>query len=247
MSLNVIKIGQISDLHIGEDEKLVQGIDVRANFMTALKSKSMEGIDLLVLSGDLANEDGETGAYKYVFEKIKELPVPVCVIPGNHDRLDVMKSYFGLEDKVRDGKCYYKYEIRGRTLFFLDSACGTVSREQLDWLKEEAAKIKDEVLLFMHHPPCLCNHRFMDLKYSLKNIDEVQETLSSITNLKHIFTGHYHSDFRLKVNGKEVHVAPSTQMQIDPQKPIFNLKSSAPGWQVIEWGENFVESSVYFA
>lgn len=247
MSLKVIKIGQISDLHIGEDANLVQGIDVRANFMAALKSKSMEGIDLLVLSGDLANEDGETGAYKYVSEVLKDLTVPVCVIPGNHDRLDVMKDYFGLEGKVRGGKCYYRFDIKGRTILLMDSACGTVSREQLDWVKSEASKVDDEVLLFMHHPPCLCNHRFMDLKYPLKNIDEVQETLSSIKNLKHIFTGHYHSDFHLKVGEQEVHVAPSTQMQIDPQAPIFNLKSSAPGWQVIEWGENFVETSVYFA
>ena len=43
-----------------------------------------------------------------------------------------------------------------------------------------------------------------------------------------------------------VHVAPSTQMQIDPNMPYFNLQSAAPGWQVIKWGENFVETEVYF-
>ena len=227
MISKVIRIGQVSDIHIGADEGFVQGIDVRANFESALKSKSMQDLDLLVLSGDLANEDGEEGAYKYVAELLKDYPVPVCVIPGNHDRLEVMQKYFDLEGKVRDGKCYYRYDI-----------CG---------LKVEAAKVNDEVLLFMHHPPCLCNHRFMDLKYALKNIEEVQETLSSIKNLKHIFTGHYHFNFHLQLpSQQEVHVAPSTQMQIDPQAPIFNLMSSAPGWQVIEWGENFVETGVYF-
>lgn len=246
MSSKVIRIGQISDIHIGEDESLVQGIDVRANFMTALKSKSMKDLDLLVLSGDLANEDGEAGAYKYIADQIKDIGIPVCVIPGNHDRLEIMQKYFELEGKVRGGKCFYRQDICGRTIFLIDSACGTVSKEQLVWLKEEAAKVDDEVLLFMHHPPCLCNHRFMDLKYSLKNIEEVQETLSSIKNLKHVFTGHYHFDFHLQVGGQEIHVAPSTQMQIDPQAPIFNLMSSAPGWQVIEWGENFVETGVYF-
>ncbi|MBO4713677.1 MAG: metallophosphoesterase [Fibrobacter sp.] len=247
MISKVIRIGQVSDIHIGEDEGFVQGIDVRANFESALKSKSMKDIDLLVLSGDLANEDGEEGAYKYVADLLKDYRVPVCVIPGNHDRLDVMQKYFDLEGKVRDGKCYYRYDICGRTLLFLDSGCGTVSKDQLDWLKVEAAKVNDEILLFMHHPPCLCNHRFMDLKYSLKNIDEVQETLSSIKNIKHIFTGHYHFNFHLQLpSQQEVHVAPSTQMQIDPQAPIFNLMSSAPGWQVIEWGENFVETGVYF-
>ena len=41
MSSKVLKIGQITDIHIGEDENLVQGIDVRKNFLTALNSESM--------------------------------------------------------------------------------------------------------------------------------------------------------------------------------------------------------------
>ena len=36
MTSKIIKIGQISDLHIGESEEFVQGIDVRANFLFAL-------------------------------------------------------------------------------------------------------------------------------------------------------------------------------------------------------------------
>jgi 3',5'-cyclic AMP phosphodiesterase CpdA len=82
MNCRVLKIGQVSDIHIGEDENLVQGSDVRANFQKALHSKSMEDIDLLVLSGDLANEDGEPGAYRFVSEQVKDFRVPVLVIPG---------------------------------------------------------------------------------------------------------------------------------------------------------------------
>ena len=62
MASNLLKIGQISDMHIGENTELVQGIDVRANFFKALNSQSMKDIDLLVLAGDLANEDAEPGA-----------------------------------------------------------------------------------------------------------------------------------------------------------------------------------------
>ena len=80
----------------------------------------------------------------------------------------------------------------------------------------------------------------------LKNIKEVQETLSSIDNLTHIFVGHYHCQFDLNIGRQEVHVAPSTQMQIDPEKPYFNLQSSSPGWRTIEWGEDYVETSIYF-
>ena len=142
MSSKILKIGQISDMHIGEDESLVQGIDVRANFMKAVDSKSMQDLDLLVLSGDLANEDAEPGAYRYFADFIKKSSVPVCVIPGNHDRIEVMEKYLDLKGKVQNGKCFYRYDLCGKSIFFLDSACGDVAMEQLVWLKSDAAKGK---------------------------------------------------------------------------------------------------------
>ncbi|MCF0222994.1 MAG: metallophosphoesterase [Fibrobacter sp.] len=246
MNSAVIKIGQISDMHIGDDESLVQGIDVRANFRKALQSPSMEGLDLLVLSGDLANEDAEPGAYKFFADFIRSFPVPVCVIPGNHDRIEVMEKHLDLEGKVHNGKCYYRYDIAGRSIFFLDSACGEIDREQLEWLEREAAKVPGEIILFLHHPPCYCEHRFMDFRFYLRNMLEVQRVIAGIPNLTHIFTGHYHHAFEVKLGRQVVHVAPAGQMQIGPNTPYFSLESSNPGWQVIKWGKDFVETEVYF-
>ena len=239
----LLKIGQISDIHVGEDESLVQGIDVRRNFVQAIESPSMKDLDLLVLSGDLANEDAEPGAYQYFADWLKGYSVPVCIIPGNHDNIDVMARYFDLP--VKNGKCYYRFDLAGRSIFFLDSACGEVSRDQLDWLKEETKKVKDEVLLFMHHPPCFCNHKFMDLHYHLRNMVEVQEVLLGIENLHHVFCGHYHHEAQTKFGHISVHVAPATQMQISPDRPYFSLKSDKPGWQVIYWNDA-VKSEVHY-
>ena len=247
MEKKVLKIGQISDPHIGENECLVQGIDVRKNFLAAYNSESMRDLDLLVLSGDLANEDAEPGAYSFIANLLKESKVPVCVIPGNHDDVEVMGKFFDLEGRVCDGKCYYRYDIGGRFIFFLDSADGTVSDKQLSWLESEAAKVEGEIILFLHHPPCYCGHKFMDMKYSMKNIHEVQAALARIKNLKHIFTGHYHFEKQVEIGNQIVYVTPSTQMQIDPNQSVFCLSSAAPGWRVIEWGENFLESKVYFS
>ncbi|MBP5768947.1 MAG: metallophosphoesterase [Fibrobacter sp.] len=247
MEKKVLKIGQISDPHIGENECLVQGIDVRKNFLAAYNSESMKDLDLLVLSGDLANEDAEPGAYSFIANLLKGSKVPVCVIPGNHDDVKVMGKFFDLEGRVCDGKCYYRYDIGGRSIFFLDSADGTVSDKQLSWLESEAAKVEGEIILFLHHPPCYCGHKFMDMKYSMKNIDEVQTALARIKNLKHIFVGHYHFEKQVEIGNQIVYVTPSTQMQIDPNQSVFCLSSAAPGWRVIEWGENFLESKVYFS
>lgn len=247
MEKKVLKIGQISDIHIGEDASLMQGIDVRKNFLAAYCSESMKDLDLLVLSGDLAYENAEPGAYAYISDLLKDCKVPICIIPGNHDKVEVMEKYFDLKGKVHNGKCYYRYDIGGRSIFFLDSTDGTVSADQLSWFEEEAAKIDDEILLFVHHPPCHCDHKFMDLRYAMKNIEEVQATLSRVKNLKNIFVGHYHYEAVVDIGGKTVHVTPSTQMQIDPSKSFFCLSSAAPGWRVIEWGENFLETRVYFS
>ena len=245
MSSKILKIGQISDIHIGNGNELVQGIDVCANFRKALNSDSMQGLDLLVLSGDLS-ENSDPGAYEYVASLLKDYKSPYCIITGNHDNINVMRQYFDLESVIHGDRCYYRYDLEGRTIFFLDSACGNVSPEQLTWLQEEASKIKGEVILFMHHPPCFCGHRFMDLRYHLENMVEVQQVLAGIKNLTHIYAGHYHHHFEVNMGRQIVHVAPATQFQIDPNVPYFNLKSAAPGWQLIEWGEKFVETTVYF-
>lgn len=241
MSNKVLKIGQISDIHIGEDESLVQGIDVRSNFLKALHS--MKDIDLLVLSGDLANENAEPGAYRFVSDELKSVKCPVCIIPGNHDDINVMSSFFDLP--VVDGKCFFRYELEGKSIFFLDSACGEVSRNQLDWLEQEIPKANGEVILFMHHPPCFCNHKFMDLHYHLRNMVEVQHTLSGFKNLNHVYCGHYHCEHVAKFAHIKVHAAPSTQMQIDSERPYFSMKSTEPGWQVIHWGDSVKTEVIY--
>ena len=81
MSSKVLKIGQISDIHIGNGDELVQGIDVCANFRKALNSDSMQDLDLLVLSGDLA-ENSEPGAYKYVASFPCQTPEDQVLLPG---------------------------------------------------------------------------------------------------------------------------------------------------------------------
>ena len=228
-----LKIGQISDIHIGEDDSLVQGLNVRKNFLHALNSEAMQDVDFLVLSGDLANVNAEPGAYKFVAEQIKGLKFPVFIIPGNHDKLDVMTQYLNLPNL--NGKCYYRYDLEGKTFFFLDSADGTVSKDQLDWFEENMKSVEGEVAVFMHHPPCFGNHRFMDTLYSLKNKEEVQQVFSKYENLKHVFCGHYHNEFQAKFGHVNVHAAPATQMQIDSECPQFKLKSTLPGWQLINW------------
>lgn len=226
----MLKIGQISDIHIGENKGPVLGIDTRNNFMYALKSILAKNPDFLVLSGDLAYNNGEPGAYKFIAEQIKDLKCPVFIIPGNHDNIETMSKFFDLP--VKNGKCYYRHDADDKTFFFLDSACGDLSKDQLDWFENEMKTVNGEAYVFMHHPPCLCDHKFMD-SFCLKNIEEAQSVFSKYKNLNHVFCGHYHNACQKQFSHVSVHVAPAIQMQIGSNYSYFKMQSTRPGWQFI--------------
>lgn len=238
------KIAQLSDPHIGNTEDLVQGIDVRENFKLALKEIKKEKCDLLVLSGDLA-DNAEIGSYEFIAKEMNSYTLPWCFIAGNHDDLGEMDRIFGIAKDFKEGEYYYKKEILNIPVFFLDSSSNRVSSKQLEWFETEAKKINEDFLLFMHHPPCLAGHRFMDAKYALENIDEVQHSFNKFDHLKHIFCGHYHSSLESGFGNKRVFVCPSSQMIIDEFTPYFCLKSSNPSWRIIEWRSGVLETKVY--
>ncbi len=240
---NIIKIGQISDLHIGNGRELVQDIDVCGNFIQALDAIQKENLDLLVLSGDLA-DDKALAAYEFIAEEMKTYKGDWCFVPGNHDDLFYMNQVFGISKDIQNGEYFYKKMIKGRTLFFLDSSQDRISKDQLLWLKSEALQVKGEALLFVHHPPCYAGHVFMDSKYALQNIEETQFYLNPIENIRYVFCGHYHSELETFFGDKKVLISPSTQMTIEKDTPYFSLKSTKPAWCVIEWGIDFLNRRV---
>lgn len=243
----IIRIGQISDMHIGDTHAFVQGIDVRANFLRVLTTVKKEAVDLLVFSGDLAAYEGERGAYQFIADTMRDYERPWCCISGNHDITSEMVKILNLTPPMKNDSYYYQLKIKGRSIFFLDSSSGAISTDQLLWFKEETSRIKEDVLLFVHHPPCLCNHRFMDAHYSMRNMDEVQKTLNDVKNLHHIFTGHYHADMIVSMDdGQHVYVTPSTHMQLDSESLEFKIASLQPAWRFIEWAEDSLKTAVHF-
>lgn len=238
------KIAQLSDPHIGNTEDLVQGIDVRENFKLALKEIIKEKCDLLVLSGDLA-DNAEIGSYEFIAKEMSSYTLPWCFIAGNHDDLGEMDKIFGIAKDFKEGEYYYKKEIANNTILFLDSSSNRISSKQLEWFEAEAQKIEKNFMLFMHHPPCKAGHRFMDAKYALENIEEVQLSFNKIDHLKFIFCGHYHSSLEAGFGNKKVFICPSSQMIIDEFTPYFCLKSSNPAWRIIECYSGELETKVH--
>ena len=98
------------------------------------------------------------------------LPLPVHVIPGNHDRRDNFRSALGHLPGVTGDPTYVQYAVEDYPvrLVMLDTAVfghahGALRPEQLDWLDRTLAEVPDKpTLIGMHHPPFGCGIAHMD-------------------------------------------------------------------------------------
>lgn len=242
---NILTIAQVSDLHISPVEEPFRGIDVHQNFINVLNILATQSLDLVVFSGDLAALDGEIESYHWIKQKLSDFPHPYIVMAGNHDSISNLQEVFQLPKMyVNDGSLYFSVTIKNKQLIFLDSSLYFLSLKQLTWLKTQLTE--QEALLFIHHPPILCGCQFMDTGYPLKNIDEVWPILSALPQINHLFCGHYHTDKTIKKDGKYIHIAPSTAMQIDTNTKEFNIEHTIPGWRIIEWGDTEIFHQVHY-
>lgn len=241
------RVGQVSDVHLDLGQKARNsGVDSLSSFQRILKDVENFSLDLLVFSGDLT-EHGSREEYEKFFDMVKEYPGEWCCILGNHDNTENFEKSAPFPVSLKDGKYYYQRDVNGHPFFFLDSSCGTISRPQLEWLVSEALTSTEEVFLFVHHPPCLCGHRFMDSLYALKNLKETGEFLDQIPKLRSIFVGHYHSGMTIdRGHGQTVYVTPATQMQLDPDSAEFKILSTVPGWRLIEYDGEKLSTELRF-
>lgn len=229
------RVGQVTDIHLSVGEAVNGGIDSRGSFQRVLDDVSRFALDLVVFSGDLTEHSSER-EYGIFFEMLQSYKKPWCMIAGNHDSSEDLAEFSPFPIRLEGGDYFYKREVNGFPFFFLDSSKGFVSRRQLDWLLSETEDETREIFLFVHHPPCLCGHLFMDSRYALKNWEEVGRVLDKIPNLHSVFVGHYHSDMTInRGNGQIVYVTPAIQMQLDPDSSEFKILSREPGWRLIEY------------
>lgn len=229
-------IAQVTDMHIGITDTPYKNIPVRQQFVNVLQELAKRPLDLMVLSGDLAAVAGEPEAYIWLKQVLATFPHPYVIMAGNHDHLTRLVEILEIPaSDLMEGMLCFRRLIKGRQLFFLDTSSYRLPLSQLHWLQTQLAGSKEEVLLFMHHPPLLCECRFMDDRYRLQNIDEVWPVLVQLPQIKNIFCGHYHTEKTVVAANKMVHLTPSTIFQIDTQSPYFEMEHTKPGWRMIEW------------
>lgn len=129
-------------------------------FLYECLQKSLDDIDLIVITGDLTEngcEEDYAFLRKYLDEKTSGIPIAVTL--GNHDNKDNFRiGFLGESKKDNRPERYNNISyVDGLPVISLDSsiegvADGDLSLSQLNWLKEALSDIGDTPsLLITHH------------------------------------------------------------------------------------------------
>jgi Icc protein len=178
--------------------------------------------DAVLVTGDLA--DGATAAeYERVRELLAPLPMPVHVLPGNHDALDWDGPYTADCGELRLVAC--DTTIAGRDDGHLD----------LDWLEAQLAQSAAPTIVAMHHPPLLTGIGGLDA-IGLPEHERValEALLARSPHVRRVVAGHVHRAAFGTLGGCAVATCPSTnwQAKLEIGSPRFSIVSEPPAFLV---------------
>ena len=241
-----MKIIQITDLHIDEEGSYPFDIDVRKNFIRILTYIKKQKPDHLVISGDLCYRDPKEEIKQWIKEVLDFSQLEYSIIAGNHDDSQMMAKIFNTQHLLNEGELYYARKIGKETVLFLDSAKGSLSTKQSNWLRRQLKNATDDVLIFMHHPPIKAGIPFMDNRHPLQYIEKIQKIFFDHPANIHVFCGHYHVEKTILLKNLSVHITPSCFFQIDHHSSEFKVDHHRIGYREIVLDNHALSSTVRY-
>lgn len=241
--MNII---QLTDLHIGQESDDTHGVDVRQNFLKILKEVKHRAPDFLVLTGDLCLNDGDVAIYLWMKKHLDNLDIPYEVIAGNHDDSTLLAQTFEKTIHLHSNELFFKKQIGNQACLFLDSGKGELSSNQLLWLGKALRELRQDVVVFMHHPPVRGGVVFMEKKYAMRGREQLQSILCNYDYAVTVFCGHYHVEKTICQQNLTVHITPSTYVQIDDKAEEFTVDHHRIALREITFQKYAVMSSVRY-
>ena len=189
--------------------------------------------DLILLTGDLS-QDGTPAAYQLLRQRFGNLPTPVGVIPGNHDRLERMLQVFDSPNIQTGGVI----ETGGWRILLLDSTvpdqvCGAFARADLDELTHLLSNDLRPTLICLHHQPVEIGTIWLD-SIGLKHPQPFLELLEQHPQVHGLLWGHIHQAFDGHRQQIRLMATPSTSIQFKPMTADFALDLKPPGYRWLE-------------
>ncbi len=223
-----MKIAFVTDMHIGAEGEMPEGVDVRANFLKTLNAVRAMKPACLVLGGDLCFDVGIRETYRWIYQQLDKLPCIWFAIPGNHDDVEMMAQELHLTHHLTGTELFSAIPLEGYPALFLDSSKGSFSEAQWTWLSEELTLLHHNVLIFCHHPVLPANALFMDENYPFTQQNRWLEITEELPCRMQVISGHYHCEAVAQRGNTTVLVTPSTYIQLDPHTPEISLIKQGP-------------------
>ncbi|WP_366555630.1 phosphodiesterase [Aquibaculum sediminis] len=241
-------IAQLSDPHVmAPGKRAFDRIDTAAMLAQAVARlmRFEPQPDAVLLTGDLA-DGGAPAPYRELRRILAPLPMPVYLLPGNHDDRQELRAAFPEADYLKQDPdfLHFAVDLGPCRLLALDSLLpGSINGELCDrrlaWtearLQEEADK---PVIMAIHHPPFTTGLAKMDA-YGLKRGGaELAAIVARHPRVERLLCGHLHRPIQVRWAGTLAMTAPSTahQMSLDlrPDAPL-TMHLEPPGFLLHQW------------
>ncbi|PHM29993.1 metallophosphoesterase family protein [Xenorhabdus innexi] len=247
-----MKVIQLTDIHLTQKmEHQLFDTNPYNNFDTACKEiyriKSVTEIDLIVVSGDIAN-DGDIDAYRYFFKKMESLHIPYITIAGNHDLKNNIDTVIAeIKPEYNINSC--EYYDKDWYITYVDTV---VNGEDYGFItKYNLTKLEKRIILnnnfntaiFMHHHALPVGTPLVD-SCMLENADDLL-TLCKKYKVKFIGCGHAHTSRIWHQNDMTISVAPAVSFQWFSGTDTVKTTTGF-GFKIIDFSEDIsVTSCIY--
>ncbi|MFO0015481.1 MAG: metallophosphoesterase [Synechococcaceae cyanobacterium] len=240
------RILQLSDPHLRADPRaLCHGEPSLRRLQQALneglnQAQELGGAaDLLLISGDLCDDESWSG-YAQLRALLEERPLPLALLPGNHDRPLYLRAALGRRAAVAPALL----PCGAWDLLLLDShrpgcTSGWLGASQLAWLGDLVAGLAERprpLLVAVHHPPLPIGDPLMD-SMLLEDREPLLAALAPLPQLRGLLFGHIHQHWQGCFPGRpEVPLlgCPSTLKAFGPVQPCPLGLPGAVGGRLLE-------------
>ena len=195
-----MRILQLSDPHlVAADQGLVRRRPALAHFERALQVGGAMNPDLVLVTGDLCQDESWGGYVRLRRALSQHVCCPVALLPGNHDHPLLLDAVLGRTWATAPADLL----LQGVRLLLLSShrvgsAAGELGPLQLRWLAQrlQCSERRDlPLVVALHHPPIAIGDAGMD---AIRLLDQacLEELLRPHRALQAVLFGHIHQHWQ---------------------------------------------------
>lgn len=224
------KLAQITDLHLlqpqGGDYR---GVDTRQRLLTLLPELQAWQPDLLVLTGDLA-QDEAAATYTWLVEQLNASGLRWTWVPGNHDAPALMQAHHPVswQHTLHGG-----WQLLGLNTHWPGQVAGRLSADQWSLLNQ-ALQTAEPLIIALHHPPCAVGTEWIDA-LRLDQGEAVWQALTAANKPILLLAGHVHQAIERQVGQVHLFTCPASSVQfaVGASQFALDLQASAGYRQVL--------------